>query len=219
MATSQNFSDYAGDSEALAMTLTGYDNISAINLTAASQIDAYFKRVLADPDSVARIAKTLLITTITITGAPTGGAWTATIGGQTTADIAYNASASAVKSAVEALASVGAGHSIVLGGPGPSTAWTICLVGTAVGQTISVAESIGTPFTGGATPAVADTVAGGGVTITDPVNGKISVTLDPADTVGVQATLQLQYAVKVFPAAITGGIGLLTIVPTVVQAT
>lgn len=44
--------------------------------------------------------------TVTITGSPTGGTFTLTVSGQTTAGIAYNAAATAVKSALEALSTV-----------------------------------------------------------------------------------------------------------------
>lgn len=59
MATTANFSVYAGDSEPLQMGLTGYDNITAVDLTDVAEIVVLFKRVLADPDRVARIAKRL----------------------------------------------------------------------------------------------------------------------------------------------------------------
>lgn len=52
--------------------------------------------------------------TVTI-GAATAGTFTLTVGGQTTAGIAYNAAASAVKSALEALSTVGAGNATVTG--------------------------------------------------------------------------------------------------------
>lgn len=50
---------------------------------------------------------------ITVTG--TGGTFTITVGGQTTAGIAHNATAAAVKTAVELLSTVGSGNSTVTG--------------------------------------------------------------------------------------------------------
>jgi hypothetical protein len=57
--------------------------------------------------------------TVTITGSPTGGTFTLTFGGQTTAGIAYNAVASAVQSALVALTSIGTGNVTVTGWPRP----------------------------------------------------------------------------------------------------
>jgi hypothetical protein len=45
----------------------------------------------------------------------TGGTYTLTLSGQTTAAIAYNAAASAVKTAIEALSNVGSGNTTVTG--------------------------------------------------------------------------------------------------------
>ena len=53
--------------------------------------------------------------TVTLSGTPTGGTFTLSVSGQTTADIAYNATAAAVKSALEALPNVGAGNATVTG--------------------------------------------------------------------------------------------------------
>ncbi|WP_280389313.1 hypothetical protein [Nocardia wallacei] len=57
-------------------------------------------------------------TTVTITGSPTGGTFTLTVDGQTTTGIAYNAAASAVQSALEALSTVGTGNATVTGSAG-----------------------------------------------------------------------------------------------------
>ena len=99
------------------------------------------------------------LATVTITGSPTGGTFTLTIGGQTTAGIAYNAVASAVKSAIELLSSVGTGNSTVGGGPGPGTPWTITLTGTAANQAIT---ANGSGLTGGTSPTVGVVESGGG---------------------------------------------------------
>ncbi|MEC4616195.1 hypothetical protein [Tsukamurella tyrosinosolvens] len=56
--------------------------------------------------------------TVTVTGSPTGGTFTLTVGGQTTAAIAYNATATAVKAALEALSNV---DSATVTGTGPYT--------------------------------------------------------------------------------------------------
>jgi hypothetical protein len=81
--------------------------------------------------------------TIAITGAPTGGSFTVTIGGVTSGPIAYNASAAAVQAAIAAMSSVGAGNVYVtLSG----STYTVALLQNAA--TITTTNS----FTGGATP-------------------------------------------------------------------
>lgn len=54
---------------------------------------------------------------ITPTGTISGGTFTLTYSGQTTADIAYNATADAVQNALEALSNIGIGDVQVFGGP------------------------------------------------------------------------------------------------------
>jgi hypothetical protein len=55
-------------------------------------------------------------TTLTIGGGPTGGSFTLSYGGQTTPGIAWNAPASVVQSALQALPTIGAGNVAVAGG-------------------------------------------------------------------------------------------------------
>lgn len=71
------------------------------------------------------------VQTIAVTGAPTGGSLTITVpaiagitGGGTTASIAYNATASAVQAALDAVLG-GSGRVTVTGGPWPGTLMTI----------------------------------------------------------------------------------------------
>lgn len=97
------------------------------------------------------------VQTVKITGAPTGGTFTLTVGAQTTAAIPYNATTAQVKAALELLTSVGAGNVIVTGtlisdASGFDVAWA--LAKAAVSQTITSAASL----TGGTTPAVAITL-------------------------------------------------------------
>ena len=55
------------------------------------------------------------VQTVTITGTPTGGTWTLEFEGEVTSDLAYNAAASAVQAALEALPTIGAGNVTVSG--------------------------------------------------------------------------------------------------------
>lgn len=89
--------------------------------------------------------------TVTITGAPTGGTFTLTFAGHTTAAIAFNATASAVHDALVALASVGAGNVLVTGSAGGP--YTVTFVGALASE--DVAAMTATPsLTGGTSPGV-----------------------------------------------------------------
>jgi len=100
------------------------------------------------------------VQTVTITGGPTGGTYTLTYSGQTTAAIAYNATAAAVQSALAALSNIGAGNVTVTGANGGP--YTVAFVGTLANT--DVAQMTHTDsLTGGSSPAVAiaTTTAGG----------------------------------------------------------
>jgi hypothetical protein len=100
------------------------------------------------------------VQTVTITGTPTGGTFTLTYNGQTTAPIAYNAVASAVQSALEALSNVAPGDVTVGGGPGPGTPYTVTFDAD-LGNVVQMSAS-GAALTGGSSPAagVATTTPG-----------------------------------------------------------
>lgn len=68
--------------------------------------------------------------TVTIGGSPTGGTFPLSFGGQTASGIAYNATAAAVQSALEALSSIGSGNVTVTGSAGGPYSVTINAVGT-----------------------------------------------------------------------------------------
>ena len=112
------------------------------------------------------------VQTVKLTGAPTGGTFTLTFGGDTTSAIAYNASASTVQSDLEALASIGSGNVVV--GLAAGCGWEVRFTGTlaAVYQTQMTAS--GASLTGGTSPSVAlATISLGGdagnvVDTTDP---------------------------------------------------
>lgn len=105
------------------------------------------------------------VQTATITGGPTGGTFTLTFNGETTAAIAYNATADAVRSALEALPSVQAGDVTVTGNAGGP--YTISFGGSYAGTNVSAVTATAS-LTGGSTPGVtmATPTAGGG-TATD----------------------------------------------------
>jgi hypothetical protein len=86
---------------------------------------------------------------VTLTGIPTGGTFTLTYEGETTAAIAYDATATAVQTALVALAAIGSGKARV-GGPagGP---WEVVL---SAGNDASPLSGDGSGLTGGTSPDV-----------------------------------------------------------------
>lgn len=105
--------------------------------------------------------------TVTVTGAPTGGTFTLTFSGQTTAAIAYNATAAAVQAALQALSNIGAGNVTVSGNAGgPYTVvFAGALANTDVAQLTATAS-----LTGGTTPGVTvATSTAGGAALDTPV--------------------------------------------------
>ena len=107
--------------------------------------------------------------TITVTGSPTGGTYTLTWSGQTTAGIPYNATAAQVKTALEALSNVNPGDVTVTGGPHPGTPVVVTFVGQYLSSDVPQMTASAAGLTGGTSPAVsvATTTAGGTATASD----------------------------------------------------
>lgn len=102
------------------------------------------------------------VQTATITGSPTGGSFTLTLNGETTAAIAYNAASSVVQAALLALPSLSPGDVTVTGSAGGP--YTITFGGNLAGQNVAAITASGAGLTGGSTPGVtmATSTAGGG---------------------------------------------------------
>ncbi|MFK0288239.1 hypothetical protein ACIQVL_48380 [Streptomyces sp. NPDC090499] len=95
------------------------------------------------------------VQSVAITGTPTGGTFTLTFSGQTTAGIAYNAAASAVQSALEALSNVAPGDVTCTGGPLPGSAVSVSFAGGAYdGTDVPLMTANSASLTGGTTPTV-----------------------------------------------------------------
>ena len=93
------------------------------------------------------------VQTVTITGGPTGGTFTLTWGAQTTVNIAYNATAATVQTALGNLSSILPGNvavSGVAGGP-----WTVEFIGTLGYASQVLIFGNGAGLTGGTSPGVA----------------------------------------------------------------
>jgi hypothetical protein len=121
------------------------------NVQDRSLVDCYIgTNIVADGANEAQ--------TVTVTGSPTGGTFTLTYSGQTTAAIAYNASALVVQQRLFALSNIEEGQVSVTGSNGGP--YTVTFSGA-----VDVAQMTATPsLTGGSTPSVtiATATAGGG---------------------------------------------------------
>ncbi|MFF8610793.1 hypothetical protein ACF06X_33345 [Streptomyces sp. NPDC015346] len=93
------------------------------------------------------------VQTVTITGSPTGGTYTLTFSGQTTAPIAYSATASAVQTALEGLSNINSGDVVCAGGPHPGAPVTVTFGGQYDGQDVPQMTATSS-LTGGTSPAV-----------------------------------------------------------------
>lgn len=116
--------------------------------------------VTIDWSTVLANVATKAVQLITITGSPTGGTFTVTYGGQTTSGVAYNASASTLQTALEALSSIGSGNVAVSGSNGGP--YTVTFQGALENMPITTMTASGASLTGGTSP---------GVTIVTLTNG------------------------------------------------
>jgi hypothetical protein len=119
--------------------------------------------------------------TVTISGGVTGGTFTLSFGGNTTAAIAWNATALTVQGALENLASIGEGNVLVTGNAGGP--WTVTFQGT-LGDAPQVLLTHNIASLTGGTPAMthAETVPG--------VAGSVAVAANQTPSFGVGAWSQ-----------------------------
>lgn len=93
-------------------------------------------------------------------GDPTGGTFTLTFDGQEASNIAYNASAATVETALEALSNVGSGNVSVTGGALPGTDIIVEFIGTLAGADQPLLVGDGANLSGGSGPTVTQITAG-----------------------------------------------------------
>lgn len=125
-------------------------------------------------------AGTKEVQTETATGTVSGGTYTLTFNGQTTANIAWNAANSAIQSALEALSTIGVGNIAVTGGPFPGTPVTLTFQGTMGGNQPQITAT--TTNLTGSTPGI--TMA----TSTPGTTGAVDGRGDTANIVGINDT-------------------------------
>lgn len=126
-----------------------------------------FEYLLSNPPTVTAGGGASDVQKVTITGAPTGGTFTLSLGGQTTAAIARTATAATVQTALTALSTIGAGNATVTGGPGPTTPWTVTF-GGALALTDVAQMTATSSLTGGTSPTVTVSTVNSGVVPSPP---------------------------------------------------
>lgn len=170
--------------------------------------DPYVKQFLIGGVVIERPAVSE-VQTVTITGTPTGGDFTLTFDGQTTGSIAFDATNSAVDTALEALSNIGVGEVTVTGGPAPGTPFTVTFASSLGNVPVMTATS---SLTGGTSPTVTVTTPTTGTNLTaigyrapevggDPMPNGVSVEMwSRAVQDGAQAA-ELPYIHWVIPRA------------------
>jgi hypothetical protein len=121
------------------------------------------------------------VQTLTITGSPTGGTYTLTYNGQTTSSIAYNATNSAIQTALLALSNLDTGDVVVTGS---TPSYTITFGGTQQKKNVSQITATAS-LTGGTTPNITMATSTSGVS---PTPGPLLTSLDANDHLHVQYT-------------------------------
>lgn len=116
---------------------------------------------IADPSVWAPAASAFTSTKLSWVVDATGGTYTITVNGQTTAAIAHSAAAATVQTALETLSSVAVGDVAVSGGPG-ATAALVAVFGGALAATAVAFSTDPALLTGGAGTAAVTTITAGG---------------------------------------------------------
>lgn len=180
-----------------------YPNEHAVTLAVSLKDGTYLKGTLLGKTTAAGVDE---VQTLSITGTPTGGSFTISFTNpytgvvETTAAIAYNASAAAVQSALLALDAFESGDVVATGGALPGTPVVLTFGGRYADRPVS-ALSTTDSLTGGSSPesAVAETTAG-----VPPAGTFGAYATANADGTGVARAI-LKYACRVVNGAIYVG--------------
>lgn len=134
-------------------------------VTKVLQPGTVLAKITSGPDSGKvgpyQAAGTAEVQTLTESGTITGGTFTITFNGQTTAAIASSATAAQVQSALEALSNIVPGDIAVTGGPVETTPLTLTFYGNLIGNVNQV--TVDTTNLTGTTPGITVATATGGV--------------------------------------------------------
>lgn len=139
---------------------------------------------------------------VTVNGTPDGGTFTISFNGYTTGDLAYNAAASAVQTALRALTSIASTNVAVTGSNGGP--FTVTFQGALAGTNVPKMTADGTDLTGGTSPTVTVSVTTqgeSGDTITGLINqtGVQTGELDVTDADSLLDAIALASAAEVTP--------------------
>jgi hypothetical protein len=131
-----------------------------------------YGQVRIDPTGVGGSDGTSEVQSVTITGTPTGGTFTLSFDGTTTAPIAYNAPAATVQAALLALPSLRAGDVVVTGSAGGP--YTLTFGGDFSAEDVTALTASAGGLTGGTTPAIVIATptpgVGGAIEIVESLN-------------------------------------------------
>ncbi len=116
---------------------------------------------LDDVDATLEVSGYNEVQLVTLTGSPEGGTFTLTYSGQTTAAIAYNATALAVQQALEALSNIAVGDVSVTGSAGGP--WSVEFMGLLAETNVDAMTADGANLTGGTDPDVTIGVSQAGI--------------------------------------------------------
>ncbi|MFD1657003.1 phage tail protein [Streptomyces caeni] len=169
-----------GPASLVTFTRTDTGDAFAINPTQVSGSLLATEQVIVSTNPPTIRKKTAEVQTINL-GSATAGTITITFGGQTTGSIAYNATAAAVQTALEALPNIDPGDVTVTGGPLPATV-SISFAGQYLGTDVPEVTVTPSGLTGG-TVTVATTTQGSTDNWAGAVNWPAAVLwgLDPGD--------------------------------------
>lgn len=166
VAGSEDVSGVTGLSVDLFVGASTYDVPAQFTIAYSTLQLAYFE---ATQPMTLKFGGTDEIQQVAVTGTPTGGSFTLTFSGQTTAAIAYNATASTVQTAIAALSNVGTGKVTAAGGPLPGTPVTVTWKQT-LGKADQPAMTFANSLTGGTSPTPVITTPTPGVAPTKTIN-------------------------------------------------
>lgn len=138
--------------------------------------DLQLVELLASQPLTIEVNGTNEVQSLAITGTPTGGTFTATYSGQTTASINHNATAAAVQTALENLSNIAVGDVACTGGPLPGTPVVITFKGNLGLQNVAAITTTDS-LSGGTAPASAITTTTAGVAPTQTVELKAGMPL------------------------------------------
>ncbi len=121
--------------------------------------------------------------TVAIDDATSSGTFTLTYSGQTTTPIAFDATATAVATALKALSNIADDEVVVTGGPGPAVDWVVEFTGAKALTDIAAMSGTGTSLVGGSTD----------VTITETQKGDATCTVTVAKVADITAASKFSW--------------------------